>query len=108
MANTQHLKQSSKFKLPKNKEEIGFPFEELRKNDYPVLSKALVKKGSLKLLSGDNSGLEFFDMALKIDSSNPRTYIDQSLSLFWRKQTTWEGLSLFWQWIIQNIQKRAL
>ena len=82
MANTQHLKQSSKFKLPKNKEEIGFPFEELRKNDYPVLSKALVKKGSLKLLSGDNSGLEFFDMALKIDSSNPRTYIDQSLSLF--------------------------
>jgi len=52
------------------------------RGDYPVLSSALLKKGEDCLLSGDPSGLYFFDMALKLDPTNADLFYNQGLALF--------------------------
>jgi len=83
MAKTHHLKHPTNFDAPVDeKEALGQPIDELKKQDYSALSAALVRKGEFRLLIGDKSGLEFFEMALKLDPSNPRLYIDQGLALF--------------------------
>jgi len=46
------------------------------------LSNVLVRKGAFKLLLGDRSGLDFFNLALKIAPFNLQLYIDQGLALF--------------------------
>ena len=83
MAKMQHLKHTSNFEIPQEKnEELGQPIEDLKKKDYTVLSSSLVRKGEFRLLQGDKSGLEFFNMALKLTPSNYQLYIDQGLALF--------------------------
>jgi len=83
MAKMQHLKHQSNFKLPQeNSGDLGQPIEDLKKQDYTALSSALVRKGEFRLLHGDKSGLEFFNMALKLAPSNSQLYIDQGLALF--------------------------
>jgi tetratricopeptide (TPR) repeat protein len=60
----------------------GQSIEELKKKDYSALSSALQRKGELRLLYGDISGLHYFDMASKLDPSNPDLLCQQGLSLF--------------------------
>ncbi|NGX50268.1 MAG: hypothetical protein K1060chlam2_00109 [Chlamydiae bacterium] len=83
MAKVKHLRHSSDIGLPSSgEEELGQPIEELKKQDYSALSNTLVRKGEFRLLHGDRSGLEFFEMALKLDPLNPRLYIEVGLALF--------------------------
>ncbi len=46
------------------------------------MSEKLLKTGELRLLHGDIFGLYYFDMALKLDPSNPQLYLTQALALF--------------------------
>ncbi len=47
-----------------------------------VLGDALLFEGELKLLKGDFSGTDLFDMASKLDPENPEIFFRQGLSLF--------------------------
>ncbi len=47
-----------------------------------VLGDALLFEGELKLLKGDFSGTDLFDMAAKLDPENPEIFFRQGLSLF--------------------------
>ncbi len=50
--------------------------------DYSRLSASLQKKGEKHLLNGDVSGIEYFEMALKLDPSNAMLLYQQGLSFF--------------------------
>ena len=57
MAKTHHLKHPTNFDAPVDeKEALGQPIDELKKQDYSALSAALVRKGEFRLLIGDKSG----------------------------------------------------
>ena len=83
MAKTEHIKETSNFKLdPRETESLGTPVEELKKRDYTALTNALLQKGEFRLLHGDKGGLAYFDMAAKLDPSNCELFFKQGLSLF--------------------------
>lgn len=42
---------------------------------------SFVKQGELRLLHGDISGIQFFDLAIQLDPGNPKLYFDQGLSI---------------------------
>lgn len=45
------------------------------------VGESFFKQGELRLLHGDISGIQFFDLALQLDSTNYRLYYNQGLSL---------------------------
>ncbi len=82
MAKIKELSSLSNFEPPQEDSSIGTPIEELKKGDYSVLSMALLHKGEFRLLHGDKGGLEYFDMAAKLDPSNSHLFLQQGLALF--------------------------
>ncbi len=54
----------------------------LPNQDYKALSQSLFKKGEFRLLHGDASGMEFFDIAMKLDPANADMLLNQGLALF--------------------------
>lgn len=50
-------------------------------NSYQELSHTLLKKGEMRLLQGDLTGLHYFDQAMKLDPSNASLLYAQGLSL---------------------------
>ena len=56
--------------------------QKLKERDYLALSLDLLKKGELRLLHGDISGLHYFDMAIKLAPSNAEIFYHQGLALF--------------------------
>lgn len=50
-------------------------------NDKQV-GETFFKQGELRLLHGDISGVQFFDLALQLDASNPKLYFNQGLALY--------------------------
>ncbi|QVL56727.1 MAG: hypothetical protein KFB93_04910 [Simkaniaceae bacterium] len=97
MAKTQHLKHPSNFELPSHEEaSLGKPIEELKGKDYSALSQSLLQKGEFRLLHGDKGGIEYFDMAVKLDPQNPQLFMEQGLALFEYGSTeeNEEGLTL--------------
>lgn len=45
------------------------------------IGDSFFKQGELRLLHGDSSGIQFFDLALQLDPQNPKLHYDQGLSL---------------------------
>lgn len=83
MAKTNHLNSYSDFTLSEEiGEDLGTPVEEIKKRDFSTLSMALMRKGEFRLLNGDRLGLEYFDMAAKLDPKNSTLFLQQGLALF--------------------------
>lgn len=86
MAKIHQTKQHPNLNLPQGEDfsnlSTGKPVEEIKKKDYSTLSNTLFKKGELRLLHGDISGLCFFDMAIKLDPTNADLFHQQGLALF--------------------------
>lgn len=83
MAKIHHLNHFSDLELPlKGELDLGRPIEELTKKDYSTLSTALLRKGEFCLLQGDKAGLDYFEMAIKLDPSNSQLFFEQGLALF--------------------------
>lgn len=96
MAKTKQIKPPSDLEFPSSGEALGKPIEELKGKDYSALSHTLLQKGEFRLLDGDKGGIEYFEMALKLDPHNPKLYLDQGLALFeyGSRQESEEGLVL--------------
>jgi tetratricopeptide (TPR) repeat protein len=96
MAKTKQIKIPSDIRHCEECESLGKPIDELKGNDYSALSYTLLQKGEFRLLDGDKGGIEYFEMALKLDSKNPKLYLDQGLALFeyGSREESEEGLIL--------------
>ncbi len=97
MAKIQQPKHSANFELqPVKDDPLGMPVGELKNKDYSALSLTLFQKGEFRLLHGDKGGIEFFDMAAKLDPKNPQLFLEQGLSLFeyGSREESEEGLTL--------------
>lgn len=70
--------------LPSTLEEIEgkLNFENSKHESYTNLSESLVSKGEMKLVQGDFSGLKLFDLAIKLDPTNPKLFFKGALALF--------------------------
>lgn len=83
MAKIQHIKHLSNFKsLIQKSEELKRCIKGSEQQRCIELSNVLVRKGEFRLLRGDRSGLDFFNLALKIAPLHLRLYVDQGLALF--------------------------
>lgn len=56
--------------------------EEMQPDERSQLAESFLVRGETRLLKGDISGLEAFDTASKLDSSNPKVFYRQGLALF--------------------------
>lgn len=84
MAKIEQIKHPTDFKFPAQKDpSLTSPIEELKESkDYSALSENLLQKGEFRLLHGDKGGIEYFDMAAKLDPENPQLFMQQGLALF--------------------------
>ncbi|MEM8727657.1 MAG: hypothetical protein AAGE99_02975 [Chlamydiota bacterium] len=84
MARAKEIKRPTDFKrLPQKDSCLINPIAEPKENkDYSALSRKLFREGELRLLHSDKSGIEYFELAAKLDPRNPRLFMEQGLSLF--------------------------
>ena len=61
MEKTKQLKHPTKFKRSASNSELK------ENRDYSTLSETLFQKGEFRLLHGDKGGIEYFEMAAKLD-----------------------------------------
>lgn len=71
--------------VPKIKINIDKPLfpNEIQKqfSEDKKVGESFFKQGELRLLHGDSSGIQFFDLSLQLDPNNFKLYYDQGLSL---------------------------
>lgn len=82
MDKSHSTKHPTHFDFEKNRPVPCPSYPAIETKNLSDMSKTLLKKGELRLLNGDISGLHYFDMALKLDPSNPQLYHTQGLALF--------------------------
>ncbi|MCB1084577.1 MAG: hypothetical protein KDK60_00575 [Chlamydiia bacterium] len=82
MAKTKSYTHSSNIDLPQPQDRPENPLDEIGKPDYAAISQSLFQKGEFCLLQGDKSGIEYFEMASKLDPLNDALFLKQGLSLF--------------------------
>lgn len=84
MAKTEQIKHPKSFHLPSQESDpLESSIHELKKSkDYSALSNSLLQKGEFRLLHGDKEGIEYFEMAAKLDPQNPQLFLQQGLALF--------------------------
>ncbi|MCB1115899.1 MAG: hypothetical protein KDK71_05450 [Chlamydiia bacterium] len=98
MAKIEQVKVPESFPLPESCEKP--------REDYTALTDALLQKGEFRLLEGDKGGIEYFEMALKLDPNNAKLYLAQGLSLFeyGNQEEREEGLVLASKWFKKTTQ----
>lgn len=82
MAKITQITPPSDLDLSKEEDSLGKSIDELKGRDYSALSHTLLQKGEFRLLDGDRGGIDYFEMALRLDPHNPKLYVDQGLALF--------------------------
>jgi len=72
--------QQTKVKLNIDKDSLSYELKHPCSEDKKV-GESFFRQGELRLLHGDSSGLQFFDLALQLDPNNPKLHYDQGLAL---------------------------
>ena len=70
----------SHFQLPPR--EVDRSLGTLSTEDYANLSASLQKRGEMRLVEGDLSGVKYFEQALELDPANPTLFYEQGLAFF--------------------------
>jgi tetratricopeptide (TPR) repeat protein len=70
----------TKLKLNVDKEPLTHELQKQLSQDKKI-GESFFKQGELRLLHGDSSGIQFFELALQLDPTNPKLHYDQGLSL---------------------------
>ena len=70
----------SHFHMPPR--EVDRSLAALSSEDYANLSLSLHKRGEMRLVEGDLSGITYFEQAIELDPSNPTLFYEQGLACF--------------------------
>lgn len=78
----QHCEAPNNTRLKFNLDKELFPNEiQKQLSQDKKIGESFFKQGELRLLHGDSSGIQFFDLALQLDPTNYKLHYDQGLSL---------------------------
>ncbi len=79
--NQTQTKNTSSTMLKENFNKIHASEESFENSHEQKVGESFLKQGELRLLHGDPSGIQFFDLAIQLDPSNPELYYSQGLSI---------------------------
>ena len=78
----QHCQTSTSTKIKLNLDKPLFPNEVQKQlTEDKKIGESFFKQGELRLLHGDSSGIQFFDLSLQLDPTNYKLHYDQGLAL---------------------------